>query len=194
MNMDERLERNSSDSLGTLGRSWGWVLFFGLLTLAIGIIMVLYPDVTLKVVGILFALQLFLVGLFTLVTAFTGSERSRVLSAILGALAIIAAIICLKNIAQTVIILTLILGIYWVVYGVIDVVMGIGDRSLPHRPDHLRGGGVDHRWGDRALLPRQQCPHARSSARDLVHRSRLSQRSGGLLRTGRGQAPGKRLG
>ena len=131
--MDERLERNSSDSLGTLGRSWGWVLFFGLLTLAIGIIMVLYPDVTLKVVGILFALQLFLVGLFTLVTAFTGSERSRVLSAILGALAIIAAIICLKNIAQTVIILTLILGIYWVVYGVIDVVMGIGDRSLPHR-------------------------------------------------------------
>lgn len=130
---DQTIDYGSANTLRTLGRSWGWLLFFGLLNLAIGILVMAYPRVTLGIIAFLFALQLFLVGLYRFVTAFAGDEKHRVLSAIIGALAIIAAIICLRNIAQTVVILTLILGIYWVVYGVLDLVMALGDRSFPNR-------------------------------------------------------------
>jgi uncharacterized membrane protein HdeD (DUF308 family) len=131
--MDRELEQEQAGWLKMVGRSWGWALFFGILTLIIGIVVVTYPGHALGVVAVLFALELFLVGLFRLGMAFAGSEKHRVLSAVLGVLAIIAAIICLRNIAQTLVIVGLLLGIYWVVYGVIDLVMATGDKAYPNR-------------------------------------------------------------
>jgi len=103
----------------------------GIITLVIGIAALVYPRITLGVIGILFGLQLIVVGVFHLVLAFSGDDRRRVFNTVLGILAVVVGILCLREITQTVVILTLLLGIYWVVSGVIQIVMAVASPILP---------------------------------------------------------------
>jgi uncharacterized membrane protein HdeD (DUF308 family) len=128
--MEQQRETRSARFLERTGHSWGWPLAFGLITLIVGILALTYPGVTLGVVAIVFGLQLLLVGLFRLVLAFTGGEHHRALGALSGLLAIVAGIICLRHVAQTVVILTLVIGIYWVAYGILLTITGISQPSL----------------------------------------------------------------
>jgi len=116
-----------------IGRSWAWVLFFGFLTLVIGILVMVWPQETLKVLAILFGLQLLIMGIFSLARAFSSSEQHRVWSVFLGIFSIIVAIIMFRNVAETVVVLTLILGIYWVIYGIVQFVMAVGDKTYEAR-------------------------------------------------------------
>ena len=114
-------------------RSWGWVLFFGLLTLVIGILVMVWPEGTLRVLTVLFGLELILVGIFRLVRAFASGEQHRVWSVILGILAIFLGVLVLRNIWTTVAVLAVVLGVYWIIAGIIDFVMAIGDSTYPSR-------------------------------------------------------------
>lgn len=116
-----------------VGRSWGWALFFGILTFIIGILVMVWPQETLKLLTVLFALQLFVVGIFAIVKAFSAAEQHRVWSILMGLFAIIVAILVIRNVAETVVVLTLILGIYWVIHGIIQFVMSVADNTYPQR-------------------------------------------------------------
>jgi uncharacterized membrane protein HdeD (DUF308 family) len=116
-----------------VGRSWGWVLFFGLLTFVIGILVMVWPQETLKLLAVLFALQLFVMGIYSIVRSFSGGEQHRVWSVFLGIFSIIVAIIVVRNVAETVVVLTLILGIYWVIHGIIQFIMAAADGAYPQR-------------------------------------------------------------
>lgn len=116
-----------------VGRSWAWVLFFGLLTFIIGILVMVWPQETLKLLAVLFALQLFVVGIYSIVRSFSAAEQHRVWSVFLGIFSIIVAIIIVRNVAETVVVMTLILGIYWVIHGIIQFVMATADKLYPQR-------------------------------------------------------------
>lgn len=116
-----------------VARSWGWVLFFGLLTLIIGILVVVWPEGTLRVLTVLFGLELILVGIFRLVRSFASGEQYRVWSVILGILAIFLGVLVLRNIWTTVAVLAVVLGVYWIIAGIIDLVAAIGDSRYPSR-------------------------------------------------------------
>lgn len=113
------------------GLPWRGLLVLGVITLLVGILALVYPGITLSIIGVLFGLQLLVVGVFHVVMAFSGDDRHRVLSTVLGILAIIVGILCLREITQTVVLLTLLLGIYWVVSGVIQIVVAVGSPLVP---------------------------------------------------------------
>ena len=47
-----------ADMLARLGRKWGWVLAYGLITLAAGVAVLVWPGETLLVIAVLFGIQL----------------------------------------------------------------------------------------------------------------------------------------
>jgi uncharacterized membrane protein HdeD (DUF308 family) len=134
---------DSTDMLGSLGASWGWILFYGIVTLLLGIAVLVWPAASLITLAILFGIQLLVAGIFEIVAAFAREEETggmRVLYAILGILSIIVGIWCLRNPGFTVLTLSLLLGIFWVVHGLIEMVSAIADSSTPSRGWRIFGG------------------------------------------------------
>jgi uncharacterized membrane protein HdeD (DUF308 family) len=125
---------DTRDVLADVGQSWGWLLAFAVLTLVLGILIMAWPSATVKVVAFLFGFQLFILGIFSIVRAFTpGGEGARALFAIMGVLAVLVGIFVLRNLFQSVVILVVLLGVYWVVHGIIDVVAAIDHKNMPAR-------------------------------------------------------------
>jgi uncharacterized membrane protein HdeD (DUF308 family) len=116
-----------------VSRAWGWALFFGILTLVLGILVVVWPTETLKILAILFGLQLFVMGIYALVRSFSRDQQHRVWTVFLGIFSIIVGVIVIRNVTTTLVVLGLILGIYWIVNGIINFVMAVGDKTYPSR-------------------------------------------------------------
>ena len=130
----ETQQTHAVDMMTALGRSWGWILFFGIMTLIAGILTVAWPGRTVLVIAVLFGLQLFISGIFRLVIAFTDEGAGhRVAYSLIGIFSIIVGILCLRHIFQTVAALALILGIFWVVSGIMDFFTGVFVRDMPRR-------------------------------------------------------------
>jgi len=132
--MESQQADDTRDVLGKIGESWGWVLAFSILTLILGIMVMAWPHATVKLVALLFGLQLLIGGIFALVRAFTNSgEGSRVLLAVLGVLGILVGIFVLRHLFQTVVILVVLLGVYWVLHGIIEFFVAVDHRGAPGR-------------------------------------------------------------
>jgi uncharacterized membrane protein HdeD (DUF308 family) len=133
------------DLAGRVGGAWGWVLTFGIVTLLAGIVAVAWPGQTVLVVAVLFAVQILVDGVFNLVRAVGDSDESggyRVLLMVLGIFSIIVGVLALQNIVQTVAVLVLLLGAYWIVHGIIEAVVAIADRTTPHRGLQITAGVI----------------------------------------------------
>ncbi|HET9422663.1 MAG TPA: HdeD family acid-resistance protein [Nocardioides sp.] len=111
-----------------LADHWGLVLAYGLVTLGLGIVLAVWPDETLLVCAVLIAIQLLISGVFRIVTAIAASGLDtalRVLSGLTGALALIVGLLFLRDPLQTVLVIGLILGAWWVATGVIDIIAAL---------------------------------------------------------------------
>ena len=92
--MQQEMTADPADALVAIGRSWGWVLAFGIITLLVGILTVAWPGRTVLVVAVLFGIQLFVAGIFRLVMAFTDEgEGHRVAYALIGIFSILVGIL-----------------------------------------------------------------------------------------------------
>lgn len=116
-----------------VARSWGWALAFGLLTVVVGVLVMVWPQTTLKVLAVLFGLQLFLAGIYRFALAFAVDRQHRGWSIVVGILSVIVGVIVIRNLVETVTVLALILGLYWIVSGIVQTIMAIGDRRHPQR-------------------------------------------------------------
>lgn len=116
-----------------VARSWPVVMFVGLLTLVIGIMVVAWPDETLKVLSVLFGIQLLMFGLFRLISAFSSESLAPGLVGFIGVIGMMAGVVVLRNPFETVAVLATVLGIVWIVGGSIDLIASIADRGLDNR-------------------------------------------------------------
>jgi uncharacterized membrane protein HdeD (DUF308 family) len=122
------------EMLSDLGGSWLWALCFGLATLVPGILVLVWPDETLHVLAIIVGLQLLVAGAFRFVTAFSRSGGGNRLTAVLIAvLAVLAGVLVLRHPLQTIAALSLIVGTYWLLSGLLGAFVAIADRDMPHR-------------------------------------------------------------
>jgi uncharacterized membrane protein HdeD (DUF308 family) len=122
--------------LGRLGRHWGWVLAFGVITLAAAIAVLVWPGETLLVVAVLFGIQLIVFGIFRFIAAFAIDDASggtRVLLALLGVLSIIIGLYAVRHVLLTLVALVLLLGIYWIVNGAIEIFTALTHRAMADR-------------------------------------------------------------
>ncbi len=124
------------DILRTIGKSWGWVLFFGIVTLILGVLVTLRPKDTIYAFAILLGIWLFVAGLFRMVMAIADHEDTagtRWLMAFLGLLSVIVGILFLHRTDDTVTTLAFLIGLFWVIGGLIEFFSAYSDRDLPAR-------------------------------------------------------------
>lgn len=122
-------------AIGRLGQHWGWMLAFGILTIAAGICALVWPAITLLAAAIVFGVQLIVAGIYRLVAAFSSAESSgtRVMLALLGVLSLVIGLYAVRHVLLTVVALALLLGIFWVANGVIELFNAFSSRETTGR-------------------------------------------------------------
>jgi uncharacterized membrane protein HdeD (DUF308 family) len=133
--MAEPVRPDAAEMLGRIGRHWGWALAFGIITVLAGIVALAWPGPTLVVIAILFGIELVVLGIFRFVAAFGHdlNAGSRILYAFLGVLSLIVGLYALRHVLITLLALALLLGIFWVVNGTVELFAALSHREMGHR-------------------------------------------------------------
>jgi uncharacterized membrane protein HdeD (DUF308 family) len=130
-------ERFVTGALGPLGsQAWLAVLTVAVLTLAVGVLLLAWPKATLAVVAILLGAGLVISGLFRLVEGFTASDASggtRAAYVLIGLVAILVGLYCLRHHDVTIFLLALLVGAFWIVHGVADLASALTSGPVPGR-------------------------------------------------------------
>jgi uncharacterized membrane protein HdeD (DUF308 family) len=130
------LGREPTDLIDQVGRHWGWVLAYGILTLLAGIAVLAWPSETLLVIAVLFGVQLIISGIFRFVGALASDDLTggtRVMLALLGVLSIIIGLWAVRHAVLTLVALIVFLGIFWVINGLIEIFTALSHRDMPDR-------------------------------------------------------------
>jgi uncharacterized membrane protein HdeD (DUF308 family) len=110
------------------GRFWWIPLVAGVLSVIIGVVALAYPGPTLLVVGILFGAYLAAWGTMLVVeSVMTHGEPTfaRILGVIVGLIAVLTGLILLVRPGESVVTAALVLGFWWTLSGVMQIVRGI---------------------------------------------------------------------
>jgi uncharacterized membrane protein HdeD (DUF308 family) len=130
-------ERELASTLEPLGRqAWLAVLTVAVLTVAVGVLLLAWPKATLIVVAILLGAGLVISGLFRLVDGFTAKDTSggtRAAYVLIGLLAILVGLFCLRHHDVTIFLLALLVGAFWIVHGVTDLAVAATSGPAPGR-------------------------------------------------------------
>ncbi|HEV8164231.1 MAG TPA: HdeD family acid-resistance protein [Actinomycetota bacterium] len=134
--MDTELRTDAADMLAGVGRHWGWVLVFGIVTLLAGLLALVWPGRTVVVIAVLFGIQLVVAGIFRFVAAFAADDETggtRVLLALLGVLSLIVGLYAVRHLQVTIAALALLLGIFWIVNGAVETFAALSHRGMQGR-------------------------------------------------------------
>lgn len=121
--------------MSRLADHWGLVLAYGLVTTGLGLVLALWPDATLVVLAFVLAIELIVTGVVRVVGAVASTQVEGGVRALLGlggAVGVLVGLLLLRDPLQTLVALGLLLGAWWVVSGVIDLVsalVGAGRRG-----------------------------------------------------------------
>jgi uncharacterized membrane protein HdeD (DUF308 family) len=115
-------ERPLPPLMVTLAQHWGLVLAYAIITLGMGLALLIWPDVTITIFTVLVAIQLIVMGVLRLIAALSGrAEGIRVLVGLTGGIALIVGLLVLRDPLQTVLVLAMVLGVFWLISGIVDV-------------------------------------------------------------------------
>jgi uncharacterized membrane protein HdeD (DUF308 family) len=102
---------------------------------ATGIITLAWPGETLLVLGVIFGIFLMIAALLEIIDAITGDPGGRALSAILGVVALIAGLICIRRPGESLLAIVIVVGVYLIAAGVLRIVLAFGSEGR-------RGAGI----------------------------------------------------
>lgn len=132
----DRLEGPPELPLHRLARyAWQAVLCTGIAAVVLGVLVLMWPGVSVVVAGVLFGLYLVVSGVMQLTAAFGthGTTALRVLAFISGALSILLGLFCFRSALDSIMLLALWIGIGWLFRGITQIVSAISDDRLPAR-------------------------------------------------------------
>ena len=115
---------------------WGVVLGYGVATLVVGLVLLVWPEASVTVLAVLLALQLIVGGVYRVVeaVALSGHDAGvRALVALSGGLALVVGLLVLREPLQSVVVLGMIIGAWWVVAGVVDILGALLGRGSSSR-------------------------------------------------------------
>jgi uncharacterized membrane protein HdeD (DUF308 family) len=119
------------------------LLLLGGTSVVLGALMMFWPDITVAVVAVLVGIQLLIHGGARLLQSFTldgAGVGARILLSLLGLISIVLGVLALRHLLQTVAAVALIVGLFWLMAGVLELLRGFGDRTNWSAVDI--GGGV----------------------------------------------------
>ena len=113
--------------------AWPVAMFIGLMTFAVGVIVLVWPSETLKVLSILAGIQILLFGVFRLISAFSSKTTAHGLMGFIGIIGMIIGVVVLRHPFETVAVLATLLGVMWIVGGSIELIGSIADGQMANR-------------------------------------------------------------
>jgi uncharacterized membrane protein HdeD (DUF308 family) len=119
-----------------LARPWTWTLAYGISCALVGLAVLVWPHETLRIVAVLFAVQLIAASAFRFVVSFIRTGESMVQKLLMAALATFAfvlGVVLLGNLSLSLRFMAIVLGIYWAIHGVIELVESISHDCLRDR-------------------------------------------------------------
>jgi uncharacterized membrane protein HdeD (DUF308 family) len=116
-----------------IAREWPAVFMMGLITLTLGVIVISWPQGTLTVLSVLVGLQILSYGVFRLITAFAHDTLFPGYAGFVGVVGIMAGVLVLRNPFKTVAVLAAIVGVVWIIGGIIEFIGSIADSSQEYR-------------------------------------------------------------
>ncbi|MGI9612136.1 MAG: HdeD family acid-resistance protein [Acidimicrobiales bacterium] len=115
--------------LPDLSDAWPAALVMGLLTAAMGVVVMVWPRQTLTVLSVLLGIQLVVFGLFRLISAFSSRTTVPVLLGLVGLLGMGIGVVVLRHPFESISVLATLLGVVWIVGGSIDLIEAIVNGS-----------------------------------------------------------------
>lgn len=115
--------------------AWKILATAGLASIVLGIVVLVWPHVTLAVIGVLFGIYLVVSGVFQLAGAF-GSHvpgSMRAVGFVSGALSLLLGLICFRGATESTFLLALWIGFGWLLQGIMLTVMAISHDGMPAR-------------------------------------------------------------
>jgi len=123
---------------------WKSRLALGLIALALGVVVLVWPGPSILVAAVLFGLFLVLSGIIELVFALTldVSVGNRILLLISGALSLIVGVLAFRHFGQgyAVLLLAIWIGVAFIFQGVAELTLAISHREIPGRGWLVFGG------------------------------------------------------
>jgi uncharacterized membrane protein HdeD (DUF308 family) len=114
---------------------WKSVLLSGILSLVLGILVLVWPGISILVAAIFFGAYLLVTGITQVFHAFTlhVSAGGRALLFISGAAALVLAVLCFRSIANSILLLAIWIGVGFIFRGVATAASAISDPDTPGR-------------------------------------------------------------
>ena len=115
----------------TDGSAAGLVVGYGMITVGLGIVVLIWPTRTLSIVAVLIGVQLLVAGIVQVILALIPRppDGSRFVPAVLGALAFLAGLLALRAATgpavSTLLAIPLVIGSWWIVSGVLSLIGGL---------------------------------------------------------------------
>ena len=123
------MSTTAGQELRPLTSLWWLLLLFGVVALGVGIFFVVSPDETLSTFTAIAGIFVLVDGLMAIVASIFGSGDGRGLLALIGVLSAIAGLILIKKPFETLVVFTLIVGVWFVVAGIVRVVSAFASRE-----------------------------------------------------------------
>jgi len=123
-------------------KGWMWLLGLGIVATVMGVVVLVWPSQTLRVVGILFGIYLLVSGVMEIMLAFAPGFRGsvRFLSVLTGALSIMLGLISFRGALESILLLALWIGFGWLITGITRAVSAASVPFLPYRGWQIFGG------------------------------------------------------
>ncbi len=121
------MSTNAADNLRPVTSLWWLPVLFGVVTLGIGVFFVVSPHETLSTFTVIAGIFLLVDGLLAIFGSIFGKGDGRGLLALIGVLSAIAGLVLIKKPFDTLVVFTLIVGVWFVVTGVVRFVVALGE-------------------------------------------------------------------
>lgn len=129
------MSTSASQELRPLTSLWWLLLLFGVALLGLGVFFIASPDEGLSTISVIVGIFLLIDGLLAVAASIFGKGEGRGLLALIGVLSAIAGLILIKHPYDTLVVFTLIVGVWFVVAGVVRFVSAFS-------VDEGRGGSI----------------------------------------------------
>jgi uncharacterized membrane protein HdeD (DUF308 family) len=128
---------------GRRGHSRGWAAVLGILLVIGGIVVIVWPGITFLVIAIVWGVTMLVGGIARTIAAATLRGYAWGWLILLGILEAILGVLMLAWPDVTAYVILLLIGIYSIVAGILQIVLSFQLRRAPERLARLTGGSAD---------------------------------------------------
>ena len=141
------------DPLEDIKNLWWLLLLLGIVSVAIGVLLIFWPGKTLTVVTSVFGLFMIFSGLVRFfIAVFDSASEHRWLTVFSGIIGVVLGVVVVKNPEAVVGVIVLITAIFWLISGMVDLFRGLTDSEMPDRGTRVAFGVLSAGMGAAILI------------------------------------------